>query len=161
LTVGAEVRGLARAGCKRAYIDGSFVTAKEHPRDFEETTEFISLSDSEQEVVLTTLVRETYYPLEEVVADVRQRMLLHDKMTGGELAAAYPKARVRELVEDGADEVLVVEVKADDDVSELNKGKFAYRLQRLLRRSAGQNARGLRLDAASRPIGLAAHRHRG
>jgi type III restriction enzyme len=69
-------------------------------RDAEETTEFVSVSDSEQKVVLTTLVRETYYPLAEVVADVRQRMLLHDKLTGGELAVAYPKTRVRALVED-------------------------------------------------------------
>jgi Family of unknown function (DUF6932) len=29
------LRSLATAGCRVAYLDGSFVTAKEHPRDFE------------------------------------------------------------------------------------------------------------------------------
>jgi Family of unknown function (DUF6932) len=29
------IESLAAAGCKRAYIDGSFVTGKEHPRDFD------------------------------------------------------------------------------------------------------------------------------
>jgi hypothetical protein len=29
------LESLARAGCKRAYIDGSFVTAKEYPGDFD------------------------------------------------------------------------------------------------------------------------------
>jgi type III restriction enzyme len=67
-------------------------------RDAPESTEFVSVSDTEQKVVLTTLVRETYYPMAEVVADVRQRMLMHDKLTGGSLATAYPKKRVEELV---------------------------------------------------------------
>lgn len=31
----AALESLARAGCKRAYIDGSFVTAKERPGDFD------------------------------------------------------------------------------------------------------------------------------
>jgi len=29
------LEGLAAAGCRRAYIDGSFVTSKEHPGDFD------------------------------------------------------------------------------------------------------------------------------
>ncbi len=69
-------------------------------RDAPESTEFVSVSDSEQRVVLTTLVRETYYPLSVVVADVRKRMLIHDKETGGDLAKAYPKKRVEALVRD-------------------------------------------------------------
>ena len=69
-------------------------------RDAPESTEFSSVSDAQQKVVLTTLVRETYYPLAEVVADVRQRMLLHDKLTGGNLAKAYPKKRVEALIRD-------------------------------------------------------------
>jgi type III restriction enzyme len=67
-------------------------------RDAPETTEFVSVSDSEQKVVLTTLVRETYYPMAEVVGDVRQRMLLHDKLTAGDLATAYPKKRIEALI---------------------------------------------------------------
>ncbi len=69
-------------------------------RDAPESTEFVSVSDSEQKVVLTTLVRETYYPLAEIVADVRQRMLLHDQRTGGDLAKTYPKKRVERLIRD-------------------------------------------------------------
>jgi type III restriction enzyme len=69
-------------------------------RDAPETTEYHSVSDSTQKVVLTTLVRETYYPMAEVVADVRQRMLLHDKLTEGDLAKAYPKKRVEALIRD-------------------------------------------------------------
>lgn len=67
-------------------------------RDAAESTEFVSVSDSEQRVVLTTLVRETYYPTAEVVADVRRRMLLHDQTTSGDLAEAYPKKRVEGLI---------------------------------------------------------------
>ncbi|MBS1862153.1 MAG: DEAD/DEAH box helicase family protein [Actinobacteria bacterium] len=67
-------------------------------RDAPESTEFVSVSDSEQRVVLTTLVRETYYPTAEVVADVRRRMLLHDQTTNGDLADAYPKKRVERLI---------------------------------------------------------------
>lgn len=69
-------------------------------RDAPESTEFVSVSDSEQKVVLTTLVRETYYPMTDVVADVRRRMLMHDKLTGGDLAKAYPKKRVETLIRD-------------------------------------------------------------
>ena len=67
-------------------------------RDAPESTEYVSVSDSAQKVVLTTLVRETYYTMDEVVADVRQRMLLHDKLTGGDLAKAYPRKRVETLI---------------------------------------------------------------
>jgi type III restriction enzyme len=67
-------------------------------RDAPESTEFVSVSDIDQKVVLTTLVRETYYPLAHVVDDVRQRMLIHDKLTAGGLAKAYPKKRVEALI---------------------------------------------------------------
>ena len=33
--LGLALVALRRAGCRRAYIDGSFVTAKEHPGDFD------------------------------------------------------------------------------------------------------------------------------
>ena len=33
--LGRALHALRRAGCRRAYIDGSFVTAKEHPGDFD------------------------------------------------------------------------------------------------------------------------------
>jgi type III restriction enzyme len=67
-------------------------------RDVPESTEFVSVSDADEKVVLTTLVRETYYPLADVVADVRQRMLMHDQLTAGNLAQAYPKKQVERVV---------------------------------------------------------------
>ena len=67
-------------------------------RDAPENTEFRSVSDSEQKVVLTTLVTETYYPMAEVVADVRNRMRLHDQLTDGDLTKAYPKKSIEELI---------------------------------------------------------------
>lgn len=69
-------------------------------RDAPEETEFVSVRDAERKVVLTTLVTESYYPLSEVVKDVRQRMLMHDKLTGGTLAEAYPKQRVDKIIRD-------------------------------------------------------------
>ena len=69
-------------------------------RDAPENTEFVSVSDSEQKVVLTTLVTETYYPMAEVVTDVRRRMKVHDDLTGGDLTKAYPKKRIEFLIHD-------------------------------------------------------------
>jgi type III restriction enzyme len=69
-------------------------------RDAPEETEFSSVSDSVQKVVLTTLVTETYYPLADVVRDVRTRMKAHDELTGGTLMKAYPKKRIEGLIRD-------------------------------------------------------------
>lgn len=69
-------------------------------RDAPEDTEFVSVSDSQQRVVLTTLVTETYYPMAEIVADVRTRMNVHDQLTGGDLMTAYPKKRIEGLIRD-------------------------------------------------------------
>ena len=69
-------------------------------RDAPEETEFQSVSDAKQSVVLTTLVKETYYPMSAVVADVRQRMKVHDEITGGDLMKAYPKKRIEGLILD-------------------------------------------------------------
>ncbi len=115
-------------------------------RDAEETTEFVSVSDSEQKVVLTTLVRETYYPLDEVVADVRQRMLLHDKLTGGELAVAYPKPRVRELVEDALKRLNVKGTAVSQENRQRIMSAFGSLRQRTMRAGA---------EWAQEPNGLA------
>ena len=69
-------------------------------RDAPENTEFVSVSDARRKVVLTTLVEETYYPISAVVADVRKRMAVHDRGTGGDLREAYPKKRVEKLISD-------------------------------------------------------------
>jgi type III restriction enzyme len=69
-------------------------------RDAAENTEFVSVSDSKRKVVLTTLVEETYYPIAAVVADVRKRMIAHDRVTGGDLHKVYSKKRVEALITD-------------------------------------------------------------
>jgi type III restriction enzyme len=105
-------------------------------RDAPESTEFVSVSDSEQKVVLTTLVRETYYPMAEVVADVRQRMLLHDKLTGGDLAAAYPKKRVEALIRDALKRLKLKGTAISQENRQLIMSAFGSLRQKLLRAGA-------------------------
>jgi type III restriction enzyme len=64
----------------------------------DEKTIFVSAVDSAKVDVLTTRVIDTLHPVAEVVADVRQRMLAHDKATGGTLAKTYPKKRVERMI---------------------------------------------------------------
>lgn len=48
------LRDLRAAGCKRAYIDGSFVTTKEHPADFDACWDLDGVDfDRIDEVLLT------------------------------------------------------------------------------------------------------------
>jgi len=70
-------------------------------RDHHETTEFVSATDKTRVDVLTTKVVEKRYPVEDVVKEVRARLLQHDKLTGGSLAKDYPKKRVEKLITDG------------------------------------------------------------
>jgi type III restriction enzyme len=105
-------------------------------RDAAETTEFVSVSDSEQRVVLTTLVRESYYPLAEVVADVRTRMLLHDKLTGGDLAKAYPKKRVEALIRDALKRLRLKGTAVSQENRQLIMSAFGSLRQRTMRAGA-------------------------
>ena len=105
-------------------------------RDAPETTEFVSVSDSEQRVVLTTLVRERYYPLAEVVADVRARMLLHDKLTGGDLAKAYPKARVEQLIRDALKRLKLKGTAVSQENRQLIMSAFGSLRQKTMRAGA-------------------------
>lgn len=105
-------------------------------RDAPESTEFVSVSDSEQRVVLTTLVRETYYPMAEVVADVRQRMLEHDKLTGGDLAKAYPKKRVQELIRNALKRLSLKGTAISQENRQLIMSAFGSLRQRTMRAGA-------------------------
>ena len=48
----AALDNLKAAGCRRAYIDGSFVTAKEHPGDFDACWELAGVVASRLDPVL-------------------------------------------------------------------------------------------------------------
>lgn len=63
-----------------------------------EDTVFVSATDPTRTEVLTTQIVQRVLPVETVVADVRQRLLHHDRQTGGDLATAYPKKRVERLI---------------------------------------------------------------
>jgi type III restriction enzyme len=69
--------------------------------DADEKTEFVSAGRSGARETLLTRVEQTYYPVAEVVAQVRERMRDHDERTGGTLTKAYPKTRVDKLIRDG------------------------------------------------------------
>lgn len=66
--------------------------------DADEDTKFVSATDATRAAVLTTRVVERRYPTEDVVEDVRIRLLAHDKSTGGNLAVEFPKKRVRKMI---------------------------------------------------------------
>lgn len=86
-------RGHRRRGAGRHRED-----QPEAASDHDETTVFVSATDAAKVDRLTTRVVDRRYPVAEVVADVRRRMLDHDKATDGTLAATYPKKRVEELI---------------------------------------------------------------
>jgi len=67
-----------------------------------EETKFISATDVTRADVLTTRVVERRYPTEEIVEEVRRRLLDHDRRPGvdGTLSRDYPKQRVREMIVD-------------------------------------------------------------
>jgi type III restriction enzyme len=72
-----------------------------HPqKDAPEETRFRSVLDPSRVDVLTTRVIEKLYPVETVIEEVRQRLLGHDKRTGGDLAKRYLKKRIGKLIAD-------------------------------------------------------------
>lgn len=68
--------------------------------DAEEQTRFVSATDATRASVLTTKVVERRYPTEDVVEEVRHKLLAHDVKHRGTLAAEYGKARVRSMIAD-------------------------------------------------------------
>lgn len=92
--------------------------AKLRPQlDAPEETKFVSATDATKGDVLTTRVIEKRYQVEDVVEEVRQRLLDHDKRTGGTLAPEYPKPRVRELIVEGLQALKL----AGEEVSQENR----------------------------------------
>ena len=66
--------------------------------DADEDTKFVSATDPTRAAVLTTRIVERRYPIEDVVEDVRFRLLTHDRRNRGDLAVEYSKARVRAMI---------------------------------------------------------------
>lgn len=124
--------------------------------DAEEQTRFVSATDATRASVLTTRVVERRYDTEDVVADVREKLLAHDKRTGGNLAVAYPKARVREMIAAALHGVGANE----SEVTQENRQRILNSFGGLRQRTAKTTARlqtqatGLRTvdTAAMRPV---------
>jgi type III restriction enzyme len=117
-----------------------------HPQgDATEQTIFRSATDATRSDVLSTHVVQKRYPVDDVVAEVRQRMRDHDQRTGGDLAQIYPKARVKQLIRDA----LVALGLSGDEISQENR-------QLVLSAFGSLRQQRLRPGAAltSTPIGL-------
>jgi len=105
--------------------------------DAEEQTKFVSITDESRASILTTRVVERRYPTDEVVEDVRQRLLGHDRRTGGSLAREYPKLFVKRLLIDA-----LRAVGADPgDVSQENRQRVLNSFGGLRQRTAVSGAR--------------------
>jgi type III restriction enzyme len=73
--------------------------------DAEEQTRFVSATDATRAEVLTTRVVERRYPIDDVLDEVRAKLLAHDKRTSGSLATEYPRNRIEEMVRDALSRV--------------------------------------------------------
>lgn len=70
-----------------------------HPQmDADEETKFVSATDDTKAAILTTKVINKRYPTDEIVEEVRRRLLDHDKRTGGTLATDFSKTRVEDMI---------------------------------------------------------------
>jgi type III restriction enzyme len=110
--------------------------------DAEEQTTFVSATDSTRAAVLTTRVVERRYPSEDIVADVREKLLAHDRRTGGTLAAEYSKDRVRQMIL-----TALLGVGADgSEVTQENRQRILNSFGGLRQRTAKSTAR-LQIEA--------------
>jgi type III restriction enzyme len=115
--------------------------------DHAETTTFVSASDRTRTDVLITQVVERRYTVEQVVKEVRSRLLQHDRALGGDLAKQYPKKNVEKLITDSLGRLR----DKSGDVTQENSTRilsaFGSRLQRTLKPGA---------ELTTKPIGLGA-----
>ncbi len=105
-------------------------------RDHEEATVFVSATDTTRSDVLTTRVVERRYPVGDVVADVRTRLLEHDKQTGGTLARDYPKKRVEKLIVDALKRLKLDGTEVTQENRQLILSAFGSRRQKTTRAGA-------------------------
>lgn len=105
--------------------------------DAEEQTKFVSATDSTRGSILTTRVVERRYELEAVVAEVRDKLLAHDRRTDGTLAQEYSKDRVRDMIVQA-----LKGVGADpDEVTQENRQRILNSFGGLRQRTAKSTAR--------------------
>ncbi len=70
-----------------------------HPQvDADEDTKFVSATDVTKAAILTTKVIEKRYATEDIVQEVRKRLIAHDDRTGGTLSQDYSKTKVEEMI---------------------------------------------------------------
>ncbi len=113
--------------------------------DAAEETQFKSGLTSRIEV-LTTRVINKRYSVEAVVAEVRQRLLDHDKRTDGKLANDYPKTTVRKLIEDGLKRLRIEDKELSQENRQIILSSFGSLRQTTMRAGA---------VLAQKPSGLA------
>lgn len=103
--------------------------------DAAEETQFRSGLTSRVEI-LTTKVINKRYSAEGVVAEVRRRLLDHDKRTGGTLAKDYPKTTVRKLIEGGLQRLGYKDKEVSQENRQIILSSFGSLRQTMMRAGA-------------------------
>lgn len=112
--------------------------------DTEEQTRFVSATDVNKGAVLTTRVIERRYSVVEILDEVREKLLAHDKHTGGDLSVEYGRARL-EMIQQS----LAGVAAKSDEVTQENRQRILNSFGGLRQRTAISAAR-LQLE----PVGL-------
>ena len=103
--------------------------------DAPEETVFRSGLTSRVEI-LTTKVVNRRYTIDEVVADVRRRLLDHDKRTGGTLARDYSRTAVEQLIADGLARLGVTDRSVSQENRQIVLSSFGSLRQTTMRAGA-------------------------
>lgn len=117
--------------------------------DAEESVEWASVTDSGKRLTTVTLVKNTYYPLNAVVSEVRQRMKTHDEVTGGDLMKQYPKARIDTLIRNALKRLSIADAKISQENRQLILSAFGSLRQRTTRAGAIVNLNPTALETKS------------
>lgn len=104
--------------------------------DAEESVEWASVTDSAKRLTTITLVKSTYYPLSAVVTEVRQRMKVHDQVTGGDLMKQYPKSRIERLIREALKRLSISDTKISQENRQLILSAFGSLRQKTTRAGA-------------------------
>ncbi len=107
--------------------------------DAEESVEWASVTDSAKRLTTVTLVKNTHNPLSAVVTEVRQRMKIHDEVTGGDLIKQYPKARIERLIREALKRLSIPDTKISQENRQLILSAFGSLRQKTTRAGAIMN----------------------
>ncbi|HZO36731.1 MAG TPA: DEAD/DEAH box helicase family protein [Solirubrobacteraceae bacterium] len=84
---------------KKLEVNKKLTKLNLHPQlDATEETKFVSATDETRSEVLTTKVIHRLYPVDDVIEEVRRKLLDADARTGGTLAKEYTRKKVSDLV---------------------------------------------------------------